>query len=369
METLLQNPVRFAKETAAGLLKYAFGKGIVSLAVVAIAAYLGPAFAAGWPVVAGFIGWKMYRLYDGYTSYKDKMINLYRDEIAQAVGCDPKAVTRQHLRLMARGDAVLGIDPNPVIAEALNRQRNVSLLSFCTAMLAAGATFALLTFGLDATNGVFAEFIQNNFDTSLKPEMLSRASVATISGVSGLVLHNGLDAVVGQTMGFFRATAHDRIALIEHQRSYGVKITPQLVFDVFLASNHELSRQVSQSFNKGLSVFTAQEKMQAMQAIGVADAMVALADQINNGTLKAGALAFELSSVINARKAYRYDVRQSEKSQAYALQQAQQTESTDAARATRFTDRHSPRSAQGSFVETEIARRQQAARDINAPAV
>ena len=34
METLLNNPIRYAKETLAGLLKYAFGKGIVTLGVM-----------------------------------------------------------------------------------------------------------------------------------------------------------------------------------------------------------------------------------------------------------------------------------------------------------------------------------------------
>lgn len=348
MDTLITNPIRYAKEFVAGVTKYAFGKGLVSLGVMA-ATFIsgGTAAAAIWPVVAGFVAWKMYRLYDGYTTYKDRMLDLYRDEIGREIGIDPAAVTREHLRVAAHGDAVLGIEPNAIIAEALDRQRGWALLSFCTALLSAGTTLALLSFGMEGTVGQFISEI-------IPGELTRKASIAALSGLSGLIVHNGLDAVIGQSLGYFRATAHDRIALIARQKAYGVKVTPQQVFDVFLAANPEFAKQVSRSFNKGITGFTATEKKKAMQSIGVTEAMQELADQINKGELSPGTLAFELDSTHAAQAlgragAVTYDrTPQQEKTQEAAVAEEPTT---------RFTDRVTSRAAHTSFVDAEQARR------------
>lgn len=357
METLLQNPLRYAKETLASIVKYAFGKGIVSLGVTAATLISG---SVTLPVVAGFVAWKTYRLYSHYTGYKDRMIDLYRDDIAKAVGCDPKAVTREHLRMMAFGEPLLSIEPNPIIAEALTRQRGSGLLSFCTAMLSAGATFALLTVGMQDVAG----WLSSTFPSLEGKDLLQKASITAISGISGLVLHNGLDTVIGGSLGYFRPTAHDKIALIAHQKSYGVKITPQQVFDVFLATDSNLAKQVSRTFNKGFATFTAAEKLEAMRTIGVEASMQQLADQINNDSLKPGALAFELASSMQKKIRVKQELAY-EKS--LAPQSARAPEITPTSK---FTDRITPRSASGSHVASELARREAAAAQVSsAPAM
>lgn len=348
METLLSNPMRFAKESLANIAKYAFGKGIVTLGVMA-ATIMNPASIA-WPVVAGFVGWKMFSLYSRYTGYKTRMIDLYRDDIARSVGCAPEAVTPAHLRMMAAGDPVMGIPPNPIIAEALERQRGSAFLSFITAMLSASTTLVLLSFGLNENAaGFIKEYLPNISD------MVKNVGVSAISGLSGLILHNGLDAVVGQALGYFRATAHDRIALIAHRKSYGITITPQHVFDVFMATDPDLARIISQSFNKGFSGFSDKEKLQAMKAIGIDEAMKELADQINKNELKVGALAFELSELVGQHRKMQVESKANEKVHAPVLSTGLQAPASQAQ--PRFTDRFKPRSAEGSFVQQEETRR------------
>lgn len=364
MDKLLTNPMRFAKEMVADVTKYAFGKGLVTLGVMLATFVSGAAF---WPVVAGFIGWKSYRLFSGYNHYKDDMVKLYRDEIAQQMGIAPESVTREHLRVMARGDAVLGIEPNPVIAEALERRRGMALLSFCTALLSASVTAALL--GFNASAAIESSLAASPLTGVLKEsfglgEMATKVSAGSISALSGLILHNGLDAVVGQSLGYFRATAHDRIALIARQREYGVKVSPQQVFDVFLAANPTFAKQVAANFNKGVTGFTAAEKFVAMQAIGVAESMQELADQINQGELKAGTLAFELDSThamqtLQKVRGSGYDREQQRSTHQERLVEARGTDQP------RFAERVGQRASHGSFVDAEIARREAHAHRIH----
>lgn len=368
MERLLTNPVRYGKEWLADITKYAFGKGVVTLGVMV--ATFASGTAAFWPVIAGFIAWKTYRLFSGYNEYKNEMVKLYRDEIAQQMGIAPEQVTREHLRVMARGDAVLGIDPNPIIAEALERRRGMALLSFCTALLSATVSAVLLGFGAQTAlqggiaGGPVEAFIQQNFGMS---DIANKVSAGTISGLSSLILHNGLDAVVGQSLGYFRATAHDRIALIARQKEYGVKVTPQQIFDVFMAANPEFARQVSVTYNKGVTGFTGVEKMAAMKAIGIDASMQELADQINKGVLKPGTLAFELDST-NAMRSLQ-QVRGSGYDRGLPQQQRSHLQAQSAVQEetapSRFADRFTAREAQGSFVEAENARREAHAHKIH----
>lgn len=366
MESLITNPMRHLKGLVASVTKYAFGKGLVTLGVMlATFASGGPVL---WPVVVGFVAWKSYRLFSGYNDYKDDMLKIYRSEIAQQLGCDESAVTRDHLRMMARGDAVLGIEPNPIIAEALDRRRGMALLSFCTALLSATVTGLLL--GVNAQGALegpvskfLADYLPNIGDFATK------ASVGTISALSGLIVHNGLDAVVGQSLGYFRATAHDRIALIARQKEYGVKVAPQQIFDVFLAANPTFARQVSTNFNKGITGFTAAEKMAAMKSIGVVDAMQELANQINNGELKAGTLAFELDGTHAMRvlqKVRGSGYEQGVPQQSVVRQHAPATEAVEQEHpATRFAERFAPNAQHTSFVEAEAVRREQHAHKLN----
>ncbi len=362
MDKLLTNPMRFGKEWLADITKYAFGKGVVTLGVmVATFASGGTAF---WPVIAGFMAWKTYRLFSGYSAYKDEMVTLYRDEIAQQMGIAPEQVTRDHLRVMARGDAVLGIEPNPIIAEALERRRGMALLSACTALLSATVSAVLLGFGAQTAlqggiaGGPVETFLKDTFGMG---DVANKISAGTISGLSSLILHNGLDAVVGQSLGYFRATAHERIALIARQKEYGVKVTPQQVFDVFMAANPEFARQVSVTFNKGVTGFTAAEKMAAMKAIGIDASMQELADQLNKGELKPGMLAFELDSTNAMRhlqnvrgSGYDRSTPQQQRSTAQGHTPALEEETTKP----RFADRFAPREAHTSFVDAENARRE-----------
>lgn len=363
MERLLTNPVRYGKEWLADITKYAFGKGIVTLGVMV--ATFASGTAAFWPVIAGFIGWKTYRLLSGYNEYKDEMVKLYRDEIAQQMGIAPEQVTREHLRVMARGDAVLGIEPNPIIAEALERRRGMALLSFCTALLSATVSALLLGFGAQAVlqegiaGGPVETFIKETFGMG---DVANKISAGTISGLSSLILHNGLDAVVGQSLGYFRATAHDRIALIARQKEFGVKVTPQQVFDVFMAANPEFARQVSITYNKGVTGFTNAEKMVAMKSIGILESMQELADQVNSGQLQPGTLAFELDSTNAMRTLQKvrgsgYDRSSPHQQRTSAPGHAPALEQEETARPG-FAERFAPREAHTSFVDAENARRE-----------
>jgi hypothetical protein len=353
--------------------KYLLGKGLFSLGVM-VATFslgsigLGPALA----VAGGFFAWKAYQKYNDFTHEKAEMLAIYREEIVARTGVPAHELSTAHLRQIASGDPLLGIAPNAVIAEALDKQRGTSFLSMLTASLAAVATFTMLQFGLGDVVSTFFTQTFPEFGT-----LIQKASIGLVSAVSGLILHDGLDAGIGHAMGLSKVTAHERISHIARTHARGKQVEARQIFDVFLASNPKLERQVDTAFNKGFWLFSNKEKTQAMREIGVEALMQQMAQSINDGAMRPATLAFTLDTE-HIEAAMREHVEKGEtpekapekispqqlKKPAISGHHQQAQNLQDSAKDSHYFRNkvtHAARSkAQQSFAETQITRRENA---------
>lgn len=349
--------------------KYLLGKGVVSLAVIAM-----NSFAAGalWPVAIGFLGWRMFREYERYSDYQKDMLHMYCEDVAERLNMPVSEVTTAHLRKVADGDPMLGLPPNAIIAEALDRQRATSFLSVLTSAIAATATFGLLSFDTHSTVSEWLKSGLSKISDSLleHSELIQEISVGIVSAASSLILHDGLDAGIGHFMGLSRTTAHDRINHIAKQRERGKAVSAEQVFDVFLAANPELAQQVQQQFNQGFLGFSTKERRQAMQAIGIEEMMQQMADSINEGNLRVASLTFSLDasqiedSLKSARKEAFAQTRGQLHSNGYQHQSMAQAQTQEKPgerprpSSRRFREMVGKRASQGSFVQAEQQREQ-----------
>ncbi|MFZ4125524.1 MAG: hypothetical protein ACOYJ2_05575 [Rickettsiales bacterium] len=268
------------------------GKGIITGAVML--AGLMPTFV---PVLIpaiialGGIGMHMFKRLDEQWRYQDEMALKYKEEIGAKLGIDPDAVTRDHVKLAAYGDPKQGIDPNPVLAQALDRQRSKSWLVFGTAIAAAVVTFALLSAGA----GVIAGTAIGGITFMGLGTILSNAGASIVAAACSLFIQDGLEFAVGKARGISTPSAHDHILMIESRMMRGKAVTPQQVFEVKLAYSPQLQERVVGMTGKPFHALKADQQEQVMNRIDRRGEMQAVADEINKGTIDATALPFILT--------------------------------------------------------------------------
>lgn len=289
LEDLLIEPLRFMKA-------FLLGRGLLTLGVIAtwgVANALGMSVLVPAAIAAvGGLAFSGFMRITNQAIYEDQMVDMYRDGIAQQLGIDPKSVTRAHLREAAKH--------NDVIDQALQRQRSMSWISFGTSALAAAATVGLIALGVP-------DEIKELFGTGSVGKVLGFASFGIVSTISSLIVHDGLQAVIGHKTGVSKAAAHDRIVEMERGLSRGWGISKEQVYGVLVAGNPSLQQSIAQEFGKAYSNMRASEQAQVLNKIGVADDMLAIASEINAGRMRPSNLAFMMNEAMprpNKPRAY-----------------------------------------------------------------
>ncbi len=216
--------------------------------------------------------------------YEDQMVNMYRDGIAQQLGIDPKEVTRAHLKEAAK--------TNDVIDQALQRQRHMSWISLGTSALAAAVTVGLITFGLP---GMMVDAI--GAETGFG-KFLSYAGFGIVSAMSSLVVHDGLQSIIGHKTGVSKAAAHDRVVEMERGLSRGWGVSKEQVYGALVAGNPALQTSIQQEFGKHYAGMRPSEQAQVLNKIGVAEDMLAIAAEINAGRMRPANLAFMMNEAM-----------------------------------------------------------------------
>lgn len=217
------------------------------------------------------------------TIYEDQMVNMYRDGIAQQLGIDPQQVSRAQLHEAAK--------TNDVIEQALQRQRHMSWISFGTRALAAATTVGLIALGVP---GIIGAAIGAGAASGL----LSFVGFAVVSTMSSLIVHDGLQALIGHKTGVSKAAAHDRIVEMERGLSRGWGISKEQVYGTLVAGNPSLQATIAQEFGKPYASMRANEQGKVLEKIGVADDMLAIANEINAGRMRPSNLAFMMNEAM-----------------------------------------------------------------------
>lgn len=276
------NPLRVMKN-------FLLGRGFLTLAVLAASAVGGitPALVVG---IGGALFSGFMRL-GNQGLYEEQMLDLYRDDIAEHLGKDPKELTRADLKQAARS--------NEIIDQALARQRHKNWITFGTAALAGLSTAALVAAGLP---GALGGFFLDTIGEGTLGSVLKYASTGFVSTLSSLVLHDGLQLLIGHKTGVSKAAAHDRILDLERSVARGMVVSKEQVYGVLVAGNSELQQNIAREFGKPYERMGKAEQGTVLETIGVSDTMHLLARHVTNGEVKPGKLAYMIADASIAQR-------------------------------------------------------------------
>lgn len=338
-----------ARDTIRGLGVYMLGRGIVTTAAIA-AGFMGQAFLGasmvpyvsavliGGVALGGFM-----RLRDIRQS-QDRMADIYRDEIAAQLGIDPRQVTRGHVHTLAYGDAKRGIAPNPILRHELDRQWKRGWMQFAGSLAVAAVSFGLISFGLNenVTNALAGY-------TGIGEAWLTGTGIGVVTGLTSLVVHNGIDLGLNNLSALGNTTLHDRISRLDRDIVRGRTVSKEQVFALYAAADPNLGAAIERRFGRSYDALSLVQKGNVLGMIGAYEPMQQIADDLNNSRLSAGSLAFIITG----------------QSRGVAASGIRTTSPTEPARApeqaqTRFADRVLQQAApEGlSHVDREMLRRQ-----------
>ncbi len=283
--------------TLRGLKTWAFGRGLLMLAVIAASVLTG----GTGPAAAGTLGFVVPLIvaaggavlsaavrFANQREYENGMIDLYRDDIAQRFGIDPEQVTGSDLREAAKS--------NEVIAQALSRQRSRNFIYFATSALAAFTTFGLLNFS--STAATVTDIFKAQFGDGTGGFM-GLASTGLVAGACSLVLQTGLELLIGSQAGLGRVGAHDQIVALDKRLSRGLSVSKEQVYGVMVAGSSRLQGHIQQRYGKPYNHMHKSEQSLVLGQLGVSDQMENLATQINERQIHPGKLSYLVSDAIS----------------------------------------------------------------------
>lgn len=268
---------------------YLLGRGALSLLVLGTtmaASALGFGFTAPALVIGlGGAALSAVMRLNSQAQYENKMVDLYRNDIARELGLAPEDVTRSHLHEVAKS--------NDVIDQALARQRRKNMVSFATSALAGLATFALLDFGL--AHQAITQFFTEHFEGAAN--FLRYASVGLVSGTSSLILHDGLEAAIGQGAGLSKAVAHDLIVGMDRDLRRGRTITPEQVYAVLVTEDSQLDQTIRNQYGTSFLRMPPLTQRKVLEEFHVLEQLDQMAIQLSNGSLSPGHLAYMVGAL------------------------------------------------------------------------
>lgn len=263
---------------------YFFGKALLMAAVAGASTFFGGSILIpGMVIVGGGLALRAYGRFSALGYYKQEMVDLYRDDIAQHLGIAPEQVTIGHLKEAAK--------ENEVIAQALERQQKKTFIEVGTSLLTAAVTFGLFYVFGDAS--AIQNFVAKDLGLGqLLGNAVNFIGLSTVGSFSGLVLHDGLSLAIGARTGTLKAAAHDLILAMDHDVRRGRPISREQIYGVLVAGNPQLEERIRHQFHKSYSWMSAAEKSNVLHTFGIAAALDDLAQQINNGEIRPGRLAY-----------------------------------------------------------------------------
>jgi hypothetical protein len=278
---MFQNSRDFLKQLGV----FALGKSVLTFSVFA-AGFVGASLGFGALIPALIIGAGGFALtavrrFHSQGIYEDNMVNLYRDNIADQLGIAPEEVTRAHLKEAAKD--------NEIIAKALSRQRKKTFLTIATAALASVVSIGLIGF-TGVADGLVDVAKKAPLDILKDVGFLFGASFT--AGISNLIIHEGLDALIGYKSGLSKAAAHDLIYQMDLEVKRGKPISREEVFGVMVAGDESLHTRVTKQYGKEYRDMTQGEKSRVLHDLNLAATMDKLAIAISEKKIRPGYLAY-----------------------------------------------------------------------------
>ncbi len=283
----LNDIVNFAKNR----MIYMFGRGMIAIPIT-----LG-AFTGTWAVglaVAATLGLQTYISYRNQKAGEERLIHLYRDEIATKEGIDPSAVTLDDLHDIAYGNAAKDISPNRVFKEALERNSEKHFLYYATTVIAAFLTFGGVSFyGAEALVSNVKDFLMSGLGLSsgLTQYLIPAGAMFASGWVMGMI-NKVLDWGGEEYFGFNRKTTSERIQDIKRELSRDKDVSQEQVFGVYVSADRALHRGIEEHYGKHYFRLSEEEQTDAMIHFGHYYPIAEVTSDLNNYLIQADELAF-----------------------------------------------------------------------------
>lgn len=273
------------------------GRGAVALSMIAAVSlqWLSPVTAPIIAVVAG-LGIGSYLSVREANYQKQRMTNAYRNEIASALGIEPKEVTIDALELVAEGSKWRGIPANRVLNEQwdrINNKRNLSIASHLIGSLTAG--IAVLTL----FSGVLEPFLHwgaaavGNAAGDLVSNPM-RVAASLVAGAISFSADNLVNFGVQQMFGMNKPTLYDHIQDIKRQVRRGIPLTEIDTLALFVHADESLGEEVHKRFHKDFDKLDPRQQQFILDVVSPVYNIPELTNALNTKRIHGNELTFIL---------------------------------------------------------------------------
>lgn len=251
--------------------------------------------------------------------HKQKQLRAhYREEVASTLGIDPRTVTIDHVRTVARGNPVRGLPGNRTLAEAFDRNDRHRIISVAanvlSAIVAAGAVMGAYFFGLpDMLSGPLTQA----FPALVGQQTLASAVVlGGTAAVTGLALDNVFDHAGMRMFGYRNPSIDDRIEHMANRLRRGQAVHASELMALVADANPPVAKNIRAYFGQEFQKLSLAQQQEITQQYDERFQLTALTEVLNRGLMPTQELAFAIegrrSGVIPAPstllQAYRTEV-------------------------------------------------------------
>jgi hypothetical protein len=282
-------------------LIYMTGRGLLGTAIWGIgimfggaeALLTGPAATVTMgAVVAATVGLQAYKNYRNERFAEQRMVSIFRDEVAAKLDMPQEEVTLDHLKTVADGSLNRGIPANPVIQQALNHNGKKHLLQIVTTAFAGFSTLAILFAvpGLTDVIGGWREALTSGILGA--SDFVGITGLMFASGAGMSLLNKAYDYAGEHIFNIHHKTAYELINEIRTEVNRGRSVSPQKVFEVYVAADPSLGHAIEERF--GVSYHDMEPQMQHSAMLDYADMreVLMVTQDINGGHIQTEELAF-----------------------------------------------------------------------------
>lgn len=293
LEDLGRDTINFVSHLPRQAIKianYMLGRGLIAVALFGAGlAHLefGPAAFLALPLITGFQAFMDYRK---EQNARYDLLNNYREEVAVKLGIDPKGVTVKDVEMLVNGNVEMGIDPNPILAEAWQRTGKSLRMRLVTTAIAGFAALGLVL------GTPFAQDVQSIVHTVTSDNPFGLAFTYTgLTLTGGLVLqtiNRVLDAVGAMVLGINKSTVQDHIRMLDKQLQRGQMLTREQVMSVFVAADAGLAERIEYYYGKPYDRLPPTYQRHAALHLGAECGVEEMTYDLNFGYVKTQELAF-----------------------------------------------------------------------------
>jgi hypothetical protein len=227
---------------------------------------------------------------------EDAILNNFREELAAKFGVAPDEVTHDNLRYMAFGNSKIGIEPQPVFKDVIEKNDKMRWID-----IGANICASVFAMGFYTMQGAAISQAVTGFAANSGIGLIASSAVAPLVGAVAVSL--AVAAVVTVCDYFVtkvakeitqtpEKTAYELIENIERQKNRGIAITQDRVMGVFATADQGLKAEIMNDFGAPYNALPEKQRLAVLDKYAAALKIVEYTDKINHDVIKVNELAF-----------------------------------------------------------------------------